>query len=187
MDTTKTHKKSLSIEHRIKTLENRNLIIDNNNMLNDFIKKRTTYYHLTDYRFLLDNYDRTTDNYNNHKSNELIALYELDQELSILLFKEIRIIEQSLRARIANLCHENDRVTFELNVENKTAGLKENYCENDSTIKFIAEDYFNKNVSKQLFDDIYKMKEEPAIKHHFNDYQKVIPLWGLLIILVLEH
>ncbi len=40
MDTTKTHKKPLSIEHRIKTLENRNLIIDNNNMLNDFIKKK---------------------------------------------------------------------------------------------------------------------------------------------------
>lgn len=177
MDTTKTHKKSLSIEHRIKTLENRNLIIDDNKMLNDFIEKRTTYYHLTGYRFLLDNYDRTTDNYNNHKSSELIALYELDNELSILFFKEIRIIEQSLRAHIANLCHENDRVTFELNEENETAILKENYCENDSTIKFIAEDNFNKNVSKQLFNDIYKMKEEPAIKHHFNDYQKVIPLW----------
>lgn len=76
MDTTKTHKKSLSIKHRIKTLENRNLIIDNNKTLNDFIEKRTTYYHLTGYRFLLNNYDRTTDNYNNHKSSELIALYE---------------------------------------------------------------------------------------------------------------
>lgn len=32
-------------------------------------------------------------NYNNHRSNELIALYELDKDLSFLFFKEIRTIE----------------------------------------------------------------------------------------------
>ena len=49
-------------------------------MLYDFLKKKTTYYHLTSYRFLLDNYDKAMDNYNNHRSNELIALYELDKD-----------------------------------------------------------------------------------------------------------
>ena len=159
MNATRIHKKSLDIKNRIQKLENRNLILDDSKMLYDFLKKKTTYYHLTSYRFLLDNY-------NNHRSNELIALYELDKDLSFLFFKEIRTIEQSLRAHIANLCHENDGVTFKLDETNKTVILEENYCKNDNRIKFIADTNFNKNISTQLFDDIYKMKEDPAIKHH---------------------
>lgn len=177
MTVIKTHKNSLSIAQRIKKLEDRNLTIDNDKMLTDFIEKKTTYYHLTSYRFLLDNYDKSTDNYNNHKSSELIALYELDKRLSILLFKEIRLIEQSLRANIANLCHKEDMVTFELDEINEVAYLKENYCNNNKTIKFIAESKFNKIVGKKIFSDLYKMKEDPAIKHHLNDYNKVIPIW----------
>ena len=180
MNTTRIYKKSLNIKNRIQKLENRNLILDDSKMLYDFLKKKTTYYHLTSYRFLLDNYDKAMDNYNNHRSNELIALYELDKDLSFLFFKEIRTIEQSLRAHIANLCHENDGVTFKLDETSKTVTLEENYCKNDNRIKFIADTNFNKNISKQLFDDIYKMKEDPAIKHHLNDYQKIIPLWVII-------
>ncbi len=93
MNTTRIYKKSLNIKNRIQKLENRNLILDDSKMLYDFLKKKTTYYHLTSYRFLLDNYDKAMANYNNHRSNELIALYELDKDLSFLFFKEIRTIE----------------------------------------------------------------------------------------------
>lgn len=180
MNTTIIHKKSLSIDDRIQKLTDRNLFVDNPKVLYEFFNKKATYYHLTSYRFLLDNYDKTTDNYNKHRSSELIALYELDRNLSLLFFKEIRTIEQSLRAHIANLCHEDDKVSFKIDDENKIVTLEDNYCKNNNCIKFIAETSFNKNVSKQLFNDIYRMKEDPAIKHHLNDYQKIIPLWVII-------
>lgn len=105
-------KKSLSIGERINKLRKRNLLIDDYELLYDYIKNSNTYYHITGYRFLLDNYDVKEDNYYNHKNTELIALSEMDRKISIMLFQEIRKIEESLRTRLANLCGQDDMVTF---------------------------------------------------------------------------
>jgi hypothetical protein len=44
-------------------------------------------------RFILDRYDRTSDNYNAHTSSELLTLYKIDNALSCYFFEEIRAIE----------------------------------------------------------------------------------------------
>lgn len=67
-------KKSKTIEQRIKGLEKRNLVIDNKKLLTEYIEKNNTYYHLTGYRFLLERYNETLDDYHLHNSSELIAL-----------------------------------------------------------------------------------------------------------------
>lgn len=173
-----TTKKSKTIADRITQLEERGLKIDNHSLLYSTIKDRTTYYHLTGYRFLLDRYNYDEDSYHNHCSSELIALYDLDTQLSVLFFKEIRLIEQSLRTKIANLCKENEMVTFKLDENSQTAILETNTSNNNqSNYKFIAEDRFQNSISNQIFIDLYKTKEEPAIKHYLNQYDKVIPIW----------
>ncbi len=171
-------KKSRTIEDRIDKLQKRHLLIDDYQLLYNYIKKINTYYHITGYRFLLDNYDVEEDDYHGHKCTELIALCELDKKISIMLFQETRKIEESLRTRLANLCGQNDMVTFKLDNIRKISLLKDNYClVNDSIEKFIAEDTFNRILSKSLYNDINKTREEPAIKHYINAYNGIIPIW----------
>lgn len=171
-------KKSWTIEDRIDKLQKRHLLIDNYHLLYNYIKNVNTYYHITGYRFLLDNYNVEEDDYHNHKCTELIALCELDKKISIMLFQETRKIEESLRTRLANLCGQDDMVTFKLDDIHKISLLKDNYClVNNSTEKFIAEDTYNRILSKTLYDDINKTREEPAIKHYINAYNGIIPIW----------
>jgi|GEM_PF-1856496 abortive infection bacteriophage resistance protein len=171
-------KKSLTIEDRIDKLRKRHLIIDDDQLLYYYIKNINTYYHITGYRFLLDNYNAKEDDYHNHKSTELIALCELDKRISMLLFREVRKIEESLRTRLANLCGQDDMVTFKLDEIQKISLLEENYCIiNNSRVKFIADDAYYNILSKTLYDDIYKMREEPAIKHYIAEYNGIIPIW----------
>lgn len=171
-------KKSLSIGERINKLQKRNLLIDDYELLYDYIKNINTYYHITGYRFLLDNYDVKEDNYYNHKSTELIALSEIDRKISIMLFQEIRKIEESLRTRLANLCGQDDMVTFKLDNDNGLALLDHNYCLiNHVKEKFIANDQYDNILGKVLYDDIHKTREEPAIKHYIDEYNGIIPIW----------
>lgn len=174
-------KKSRTIEDRIDKLQNRHLVIDDYQLLYNYIKNINTYYHITGYRFLLDNYNVKEDDYHNHKCTELIALCELDKKISIMLFQEIRKIEESLRARLANLCGQDDMVTFKLGDIQKISLLEDNYCfVNNSREKFIAEDTYNRILSKVLYDDINKTREEPAIKHYINAYNVIIPIWVVI-------
>lgn len=95
-----------------------------------------------------------------------------------MLFQETRKIEESLRTRLANLCGQDDMVTFKLDDIHKISLLKDNYClVNNSIEKFIAEDTYNRILSKTLYDDINKTREEPAIKHYINAYNGIIPIW----------
>ena len=60
-------------------LQKRHLLIDDYHLLYNYIKNVNTYYHITGYRFLLDNYNVEEDDYHNHKCTELIALCELEK------------------------------------------------------------------------------------------------------------
>lgn len=139
------------------------------------------YYHITGYRFLLDNYNVFEDNYNFHKCTELIALSEIDTKLSIMFFEEIKKIEEALRTKLANLCGANDMVSFQLDDNHNTSLLKDNYCLiEDSRVKFIAEDSFNRTLSSILFSDINKTKREPANKHYIDIYNGLMPIWVVI-------
>lgn len=171
-------KNSRTIEDRIDKLQKRHLLIDDYQLLYNYIKNVNTYYHITGYRFLLDNYNVEEDDYHNHKCTELIALCELDKRISIMLFQETRKIEESLRTKLANLCGQYDMVTFKLDDIHKISLLKDNYClVNNSIEKFIAENTYNRILSKTLYNDIIKTREEPAIKHYINAYNGIIPIW----------
>lgn len=170
-------KKSQSIEDRIERLNQRKLYIDNYQLIYDYIKNMNTYYHITGYRFLLDNYNANEDNYHSHSSTELIALCELDRKLSVMFFEETRKIEESLRTRLANLCGENDIVTFKIDNNEKKALLLENICfTEDENVPFLAVYSYDK-MSEVLYSDLYKTREEPAIKHYLNEYEGIIPIW----------
>jgi abortive infection bacteriophage resistance protein len=171
-------KKSKTIKERINTLNKRNLEIDDYNLIYNYIKSINTYYHLTGYRFLLDNYDFKKDDYHKHKCTELIALCEMDKRLSLMFFEQTRRIEEAIRTRLANLCGKDDIVTFKIDDNHKEALLEDNYCMiHNSKEKFIAETLYNDNVKKVLYNDINKTREEPAIKHYINEYNGIIPIW----------
>ena len=173
-------KKSLSIDERINKLKNRNLMIDNYQLLYDYIHSSHTYYHLTGYRFLLENYNKDTDDYCKHRSSELIALCELDKQLSLIFFEEVRKVEESLRTRLANLCYSDDMVTFIYDEENKVLDLKDNYCINEGQMhKFISVTQYDK-IKHLLYSDIFKSKDDPAINHYIHKYDAVIPIWVII-------
>lgn len=180
-DQTFTLKKSRTIEERIETLKNRNLIIDNFKEFETYINYHTTYYHLTGYRFILERYDKISDNYNNHTASELIALYRIDNALSSYFFNETRAIEQSLRTRIANICNKDDMVTFKFDHENELMILEENYCyKKDKQTLFIADYLYRDRIANNIYNDLNNVTEDPVIRHHINNYRNIIPLWVII-------
>ena len=172
-------KDSKSVSNRIELLKNRNLNFKNPKLFSKYLDYINTYYHLTGYRFSLKRYDAINDDYNGHSDLDLIAYCELDKKLSLLFLKETRRIEEAIRAKLSNICKENDMVSFKLDLNLRKCDLLDNVCNANTSPKpfiNISSSAFN-NLLKNIYNDLVKIKSERVISHYLNDHNAIIPIW----------
>ena len=157
-------KKSLDIKSQIELLKSRGLIIDNEELFSDFLK-HNQYYRLEGYWYAF--YDSNIPEHRfkkNTKLSNVLKLYEFDSLLRSKVFKEIEVIEISLRSIIAYNVAENIGVfPYE----------KLNY-KNDA----------DKDEALNRFKKIFKESKEDFIKAYKNKYNEDIPpIWMLVEIM----
>ena len=157
-------KKSLDIKSQIELLKSRGLIIDNEELFSDFLK-HNQYYRLEGYWYAF--YDSNIPEHRFKKNTNLsnvLKLYEFDSLLRSKVFKEIEVIEISLRSIIAYNVAENIGVfPYE----------KLNY-KNDA----------DKDEALNRFKKLFNGSKEDFINAYKNKYNEDIPpIWMLVEIM----
>ena len=157
-------KKSLDIKSQIELLKSRGLIIDNEELFSDFLK-HNQYYRLEGYWYAF--YDSNIPEHRfkkNTKLSNVLKLYEFDSLLRSKVFKEIEVIEISLRSIIAYNVAENIGVfPYE----------KLNY-KNDA----------DKDEALNRFKKLFNGSKEDFINAYKNKYHEDIPpIWMLVEIM----
>ena len=157
-------KKSLDIKSQIERLKSRGLIIDNEELFSDFLK-HNQYYRLEGYWYAF--YDSNIPEHRfkkNTKLSNVLKLYEFDSLLRSKVFKEIEVIEISLRSIIAYNVAENIGVfPYE----------KLNY-KNDA----------DKDEALNIFKKLFNGSKEDFINAYKNKYNEDIPpIWMLVEIM----
>ena len=157
-------KKSLDIKSQIELLKSRGLIIDNEELFSDFLK-HNQYYRLEGYWYAF--YDSNIPEHRfkkNTKLSNVLKLYEFDSLLRSKVFKEIEVIEISLRSIIAYNVAENIGVfPYE----------KLNY-KNDA----------DKDEALNRFKKLFNGSKEDFINAYKNKYNEDIPpIWMLVEIM----
>ncbi len=106
-------KKPLTIKQQIKQLQDRGLIISNTKLAEKFLSN-ISYYRLGEYWYVMQS-DKLNHVFKpNSNFDDVIALYNFDAELRLLLFEVIEKIEISLRTKlIYHLSHEVDPWWFQ--------------------------------------------------------------------------
>jgi abortive infection bacteriophage resistance protein len=107
------NKKTLSIEEHIEQLRNRGLTIADEDLAKHYLA-HVSYYRLAGYWWPMQS-DKVLHQFKPHsKFEDVVALYNFDRELRILLFDVIEKIEISLRTKlIYHLSHEFDAWWFQ--------------------------------------------------------------------------
>lgn len=157
-------KKSLDIKSQIELLKSRGLVIDNEELFSDFLK-HNQYYRLEGYWYAF--YDSNIPEHRFKKITKLsnvLKLYEFDSLLRSKVFKEIEVIEISLRSVIAY-----------------------NVAENIGEFPYEQLNYKNdadKDEALNRFKKLFKGSKEDFINAYKNKYNEDIPpIWMLVEIM----
>ena len=157
-------KKSLDIKSQIERLKSRGLIIDNEELFSDFLK-HNQYYRLEGYWYAF--YDSNIPEHRFKKITKLsnvLKLYEFDSLLRSKVFKEIEVIEISLRSVIAY-----------------------NVAENIGEFPYEQLNYKNdadKDEALNRFKKLFNGSKEDFINAYKNKYNEDIPpIWMLVEIM----
>lgn len=157
-------KKSLDIKSQIELLKSRGLIIDNEELFSDFLK-HNQYYRLEGYWYAF--YDSNIPEHRFKKITKLsnvLKLYEFDSLLRSKVFKEIEVIEISLRSVIAY-----------------------NVAENIGEFPYEQLNYKNdadKDEALNRFKKLFNGSKEDFINAYKNKYNEDIPpIWMLVEIM----
>lgn len=106
-------KQAITIHQQIQLLQDRGLIIDNLKVCEKYLSN-ISYYRLGEYWYVMQENKETHIFKPNSKIEDVIALYNFDAELRILLFEVIEKIEISLRTKlIYHLSLEHDPWWFQ--------------------------------------------------------------------------
>lgn len=157
-------KKSLDIKSQIELLKSRGLVIDNEELFSDFLK-HNQYYRLEGYWYVF--YDSNIPKHSfkkNTKLSNVLKLYEFDSLLRSKVFKEIEVIEISLRSVIAyNVAVNIGKFPYEqLNYKNDA----------------------DKGEALNRFKKLFKGSKEDFINAYKNKYNEDIPpIWMLVEIM----
>lgn len=93
------NKPTISIKEQISQLKSRGLIINDENLAENFLSN-VSYYRLAGYWWSMQ-YDKTLHSFKNNSSFEnVIAIYNFDRELRILVFDVIERIEIGFRTKL---------------------------------------------------------------------------------------
>jgi abortive infection bacteriophage resistance protein len=162
-------KSAITLVQQIAQLKRRGLIISDDKIAEHYLKN-ISYYRLAGYWWPLQS-DKVNHIFkSNSRFETVIALYNFDRELRIILFDEIELIEIGLRTKlIYELSHSHSPFWFE-----------------DASL-FIDISQFNKNLIK--IDEELQHSKEIFIKEHYRKYNTAPrpPAWKTLEVLSLGH
>lgn len=156
-------KKILTIPQQIQSYVDAGMIITSFSEVERALKT-VGYYRLRGYSFNL--YDNSTKRYApGTKFEDVLMLYQFDQELSILIFSMISKIEVALRVRLVDalLIHQDPLILQDTSIFRD----KRLYWQNMSTI---ATEIARSN-------DVF-------IKHNFDNYDGKVPLWAVVEVIL---
>lgn len=149
------NKSVTSIIEQIALLKARGLTIDDNEMANHYLAN-VSYYRLAGYWWPMQN-DKTNHTFKpNSRFSDVVALYNFDRELRLLLFDVIERIEISLRTKmIYHLSHEFDFWWFQ---------KPEIFIDTKELIKTLANLEEELERSKDTFIKEHKKKYKPDLR-----------------------
>lgn len=160
-------KKAFTIQEQIKQLQERGLHIPNTKLAEKYLSN-ISYYRLGEYWYVMQDDKENHLFKSNSKFNDVIALYNFDAELRLLLFGIIEKIEISLRTKlIYHLSHEVDPWWFQnFNLFNDSmaltktlANLEEELSRSrDTTIK----SHFKNHKDDRRFPPSWKSLEQTS-------------------------
>jgi abortive infection bacteriophage resistance protein len=148
-----------SFQEQVNLFKSRNLQI-NNSEYSELVLRRINYYRLSAYGLTLKD-PINKDNYKEGSSFEnLLALYEFDRRLRLLLLGALETIEIAFRTHIS----------YEIAHKFGPLGYKD------------KENFINEKHHKESIDELDKLiaksrKGELFIEHHFAKYEGNIPIW----------
>ena len=158
-------KKAFTIEEQISQLQERGLIIPNKELAEKYLAN-ISYYRLGEYWYVMQSDKEYHIFKPNSKFNDVVALYNFDAELRLLLFDVIEKIEISLRTKlIYHLSHEIDPWWF-----------------SNSSI-FIDMLQFSKTLAKIEEEVTRARSKDVTIKKHFKKHKDDLrfpPAWKSL-------
>lgn len=153
------NKPALNVDEQIELLKSRGLIINNAEFAKQILSN-ITYYRLSCYMkyFQIDKDEYTK----NVKFEDIVELYNFDEELRDLIFKYIKIIEISIRAKISlHMCSNYGSHWF----------FDEN---NFKTVR-----HYNKTL--EILENEKGLQKDTFIKYYFKKYcePKLPPFWEM--------
>ena len=157
-------KKPFTIKQQIAQLQERGLHISNVVLAEKYLSN-ISYYRLGEYWYVMQEDKENHIFKPNSKFKDVVALYNFDAELRILLFDVIEKIEISLRTKlIYHLSHEIDPWWFE-----------DESC-------FINKEYFNQSLATLKKEIKRSQKKDVTLQKHYKKYskQKLPPSWKTL-------
>jgi|TARA_B110000967_G_scaffold123014_1_gene125506 abortive infection bacteriophage resistance protein len=156
-------KSALTIQQQLEQLKDRGLIVDNDAMVLNCLS-HISYYRLGEYWYVMQS-DKNKHVFKpNSKFDDVVALYNFDAELRLLLFEVIGKIEISLRTKlIYHLSHEIDPWWFQ---------NFELFIDSMALVKTLS------NLEEEVF-----RSKDPTIKNHLKkhkDDKRFPPSWKSL-------
>lgn len=161
-------KQAITIHQQIQLLQDRGLIIDNLKVCEKYLSN-ISYYRLGEYWYVMQENKETHIFKPNSKIEDVIALYNFDAELRILLFEVIEKIEISLRTKlIYHLSLEHDPwwfQNFELFIDSQALvkTLSSLETELSRTKDTFIKNHYKKHKDDKRFPPAWKSLEQTSL------------------------
>lgn len=161
-------KQAITIHQQIQLLQDRGLIIDNLKVCEKYLSN-ISYYRLGEYWYVMQENKETHIFKPNSKIEDVIALYNFDAELRILLFEVIEKIEISLRTKlIYHLSLEHDPwwfQNFELFIDSQALvkTLSSLESELSRTKDTFIKNHYKKHKDDKRFPPAWKSLEQTSL------------------------
>lgn len=161
-------KQAITIHQQIQLLQDRGLIIDNLKVCEKYLSN-ISYYRLGEYWYVMQENKETHIFKPNSKIEDVIALYNFDAELRILLFEVIEKIEISLRTKlIYHLSLEHDPwwfQDFELFIDSQALvkTLSSLETELSRTKDTFIKNHYKKHKDDKRFPPAWKSLEQTSL------------------------
>lgn len=187
------NKPAITIEQQIELLQQRGLVISKLEVAKKYLS-HISYYRLGEYWYVMQNDKENHIFKPNSKFEDVIALYNFDSELRLLLFEVIEKIEISLRTKmIYHLSHEFDPWWFQnfdiFNDSRALVGTLSNLEEEISRTKDVnIKDHLKKHKDDLRFPPAWKSLEQTSfgalsklygnLKHSVNSKDTIAEEYG---------
>ncbi|MHB1483823.1 MAG: Abi family protein [Saccharofermentanales bacterium] len=157
-------KKFRNLDEQINILKSRGLVIEDEIKAKEFLYNNN-YYRVSGYSLTLRNHDKF---YPNTKFQNIIDIYNYDQELRNLLLKYLEIIEIKIKSIY----------TYEFSKKHGGIG----YLDSN---RFFCNDTYKSKMYKSNYQVEKRKSHEAYLKHFIEELKTPIPMWAYIDLLTI--